>query len=181
MEAITQELARLQESKEKAVQGLAAALALPPEDRMPDVVELMKAENAKLDERITKFEDALLQHTGERQTEKKWDGAFMYSTWLRDKLGLGTPWEQYGFYTSAIGGSVYGMRQYERAYELAQYMKTGKEEHLIMSRCTELEAKHGRMMIERIKMRGAVAILGAPITWLAWRRAQHMKPVSKPK
>ena len=52
MEAITQELARLQESKEKAVQALATALALPPEDRMPDVVEFMKAENAKLDVRF---------------------------------------------------------------------------------------------------------------------------------
>jgi hypothetical protein len=105
-----------------------------------------------------------------------------YSTYLAE-LGVETPFDQYGLYFSSVAGCTYAFRQMYRAHFL---MKAAKETNakdrlglLALARAGEPELAHAVPMAWMFRLRGAVAVVGAPAMWLFWRLASRAKPASK--
>jgi hypothetical protein len=85
------------------------------------------------------------------------------------KFGLATPWEQFGLYGAILGGCTYAGRQYFRAHHVVKYVETQNVEHLYLANVPASEAPRAMYLVNRIRTRGVIAALGAPILWLAWR------------
>ena len=84
-------------------------------------------------------------------------------------IGLRTPWEQWGFFGSAVGGCAYGGRQYFRARHVQKFVENGNVEHLYIANVPSTEAAGARFLISRFRTRGAAAAALSPLLWLAWR------------
>jgi len=104
------------------------------------------------------------------------DAPWTNSPWFSPtlaKIGLSTPWEQWGFFGSAAGGCIYAGRQYVRAHHVLKFVETDNVEHLYMANVPSTEAARARFLVSRFRMQGAAAAVLSPLLWLAWRNARE--------
>ena len=105
-----------------------------------------------------------------RATDDLWTSSPWFFPSLT-KIGLRTPWEQWGFFGSAAGGCVYAARQYFRAHHMLKFVQTENMEHLHMANVREVDAARARFLVGRFRMQGAAAAALSPLLWLAWRNS----------
>ena len=113
---------------------------------------------------------------GENEDEYNTD-APLYSRFLANTLNMRTPYEQYGVYLTALGGSAYMANSFFRAYHLAKYVKfkdiPGQQSEAQfaadMARVAPHELDRAGRTIARLKVRGAAAAIASPVLWIAWR------------
>jgi hypothetical protein len=104
-----------------------------------------------------------------RPTAPAWADSPLFSRTLAGSLGLHTPWEQLGLCGTVLGGCTYGLRQFHRAHHVAKYAQTENVKHLYEANVPVSEAPRALYLVNKIRARGALAALGAPMLWLAWR------------
>lgn len=104
-------------------------------------------------------------------SDPPWKSSRFFSPALAD-IGLSTPWEQWGFFGSAVGGCIYAGRQYFRAHHLVKFVETDNVEHLYMANVSSTEPARARFLITRFRVQGAAAAALSPLLWLAWRNAR---------
>ena len=113
----------------------------------------------------------------------------LYSSFLANTFSMRAPYEQYGLYLTALGGSAYMVNSFFRAHNLAKYVKfkdiPGHQEEAQfaadMARVAPHELERAGRTVARLKVRGAAAAIAFPTMWLAWRLMSNTaaKPSSK--
>ena len=99
--------------------------------------------------------------------DDSWPSSPFYSSTLA-KVGLRTPWEQWGFFGSAAGSCIYAGRQYMRAHYVMKFVETNNMEHLYAANLRDGDAL-ARFLVNRLRTQGFAAAAMTPLLWLAWR------------
>jgi hypothetical protein len=106
-----------------------------------------------------------------------------YSTFLAEKLGLTSPYKQYGLYLITTSGFAYGARQLYRARLVMKAVHTTDQDTrqalLFAADAAEVQLSRATWYARRFRAKGIAAAAGAPLLWLAWRTVRHSQPVRK--
>ena len=113
---------------------------------------------------------------GENQYEYNTD-APLYSWFLANTFNMRAPYEQYGVYLTALGGSAYMAKSFFRAHNLAKYVKVKDipgqqiEAQLAadMAHVAPHELERAGHTIARLKLRGVAVAIASPVLWIACR------------
>lgn len=110
--------------------------------------------------------------------EVDWSSGFLFSSRVKAWTGAAVPYEQWGIYASILGGSIYFANAYSKAYHVMRAAEAppGSEArslHKALAWVSEEQVKHAAILARRFQTRGLIAVLGAPITWLAYIQAKH--------
>jgi len=104
---------------------------------------------------------------------------FWFMSDALSSAGLRTPWEQYGFYAITGTGFMYGARSWIMARDLMQAMASKDEEALqevtAQYKLKKEDLRYAHWAAKRFRLRAVSAALGAPLLWLAWRRAARLE------